>query len=360
LKQSGHNPLREELAQSQRIEPHPDADLLTALQEGSLQERERIEIMAHLAICTQCREIVSIATVVVSLHEEEIDPLILPRPARSPLRTWMPWVAAAASIAVVCAPVLVHQLGKPAPRTNESASISANTPALPPAAPAAATDQKLQASRSPEAKGEIHNSRKGSRSKAVLSPGNAAGLGINAAGRTEGNQPSNPSDTNQQAPNQSATIAAEAASAQGTPPQLVTPPKPKTTFHGSLHSAIGGARMMNEVRSADITHTNWRINDQGRVERSLNGGEWQVVLAAEKSKMRVVSVFDREVWVGGESLDLFYSIDDGTTWVQVNLPNKEGNEAAITHIRFQTQHSGTVDAEDGTSWSTSDGGKTWK
>jgi hypothetical protein len=354
LKQSGHNPLREQLAQSQRVEPHPDADLLAAFPEGSLQERERIEIMAHLAICTQCREIVSLVAGAISLHVEEVDPLTLPRPARSPLRTWLPWVAVAASIAVVCAPVLVYQLKKSTPRTTESASISANKPALPPAAPAAATDQRLQVSRSPEAKVEIHNSRKGSRSKAVVSPGNITELGINAPGRTENNRPSNSSDADQRVSNQPATIAAEAASASGGA-QLATPPKPGTAFHGSLPS-----RMMNEVRSAVITHTNWRINDRGRVERSLNDGEWQVVLAAEKSKMRVVSVFGREVWVGGESLHLFYSIDDGTTWDQVTLPNKEGSNAAITQIRFETQQSGTVEAEDGTSWSTNDGGKTWK
>ena len=76
--------------------------------------------------------------------------------------------------------------------------------------------------------------------------------------------------------------------------------------------------------------------------------------------MRVVAVFGNDVWVGGEDLRFYHSSDNGTTWSFVSLPTKTSGEHAIAHIVFQTQQGGTVEADDGSSWTTVDGGKTWK
>jgi photosystem II stability/assembly factor-like uncharacterized protein len=97
----------------------------------------------------------------------------------------------------------------------------------------------------------------------------------------------------------------------------------------------------------------------GRVERSFGDGAWQPVLASEGTKMRVVSVFDEEIWVGGENARLYHSSDNGNTWSMVPLPIKNGAAPTIVHIRFQTLRAGTVEAADGTSWTTDDGGVTW-
>src|SRR5580765_5179407 len=40
---------------------HPDADLLTAFSENALGPRERAEIVRHLAVCSFCREVNSLA-----------------------------------------------------------------------------------------------------------------------------------------------------------------------------------------------------------------------------------------------------------------------------------------------------------
>ena len=40
---------------------HPDADLLTAFRENALGPRERTEVMRHLALCSFCREVNSLA-----------------------------------------------------------------------------------------------------------------------------------------------------------------------------------------------------------------------------------------------------------------------------------------------------------
>jgi len=57
---------------------------------------------------------------------------------------------------------------------------------------------------------------------------------------------------------------------------------------------------------------------------------------------------------------LYHSSDSGNTWNIVPLPVKNGDEPVIVHIRFQTPQAGTVEAADGTSWTTADGGATWK
>jgi photosystem II stability/assembly factor-like uncharacterized protein len=96
------------------------------------------------------------------------------------------------------------------------------------------------------------------------------------------------------------------------------------------------------------------------VERSFGEGVWQKVLTDEKTKMRVVSVSNSEVWVGGDNARLYHSADGGDTWSAVMLPVKNGRDHAIAHISFQTRQAGVVQADDGTSWSTADGGVSWK
>jgi photosystem II stability/assembly factor-like uncharacterized protein len=104
----------------------------------------------------------------------------------------------------------------------------------------------------------------------------------------------------------------------------------------------------------------WRINAQGQAERSVGYGPWQTVLADEKARMRVVSIYGNAVWLGGDSLRLYHSEDNGVTWHMVQLPAKGGTEHEITHIRFQNVQMATAEADDGTQWTTFDGGKTWK
>jgi len=104
----------------------------------------------------------------------------------------------------------------------------------------------------------------------------------------------------------------------------------------------------------------WRINEAGQAERSLGSAMWQPVIPDERAMIRVISVFGSNVWLGGESPHLYHSKDDGTTWHLIQLPKKGTGPHAVTHIRFQGEQVGTVEADDGTQWSTVDGGQTWK
>jgi hypothetical protein len=44
----------------------------------------------------------------------------------------------------------------------------------------------------------------------------------------------------------------------------------------------------------------------------------------------------------------------------VPLPERNGPDHSIAHIRFDSAQEITIDAADGTSWATTDGGDSWK
>jgi photosystem II stability/assembly factor-like uncharacterized protein len=116
--------------------------------------------------------------------------------------------------------------------------------------------------------------------------------------------------------------------------------------------------------SALAARPQWRINEAGQVERSFSGGggngDWQQVLDAGPAKLRVISVIGNAVWAGGDQLRLYRSLDNGATWNPIQLPPKNGAASAITHVRFQSPLDGKIEAADGSSWVTTDGGATWK
>ena len=94
---------------SEHLHPglHPDPDSLSAFIEGMLPEHERLQCLAHLAECSQCREVVYLA--------QEPTPV----PAADPAPTWRRWfapvpvlaAAAAACIVVVPAAWYLHHKG---------------------------------------------------------------------------------------------------------------------------------------------------------------------------------------------------------------------------------------------------------
>lgn len=93
----------------QTVGEHPDADLLTAFAEQSLAGTERERLLAHLAACASCREVVSLAM------PQEAEPAEVATPAASWFR-WpvLRWTAVAATVIVVGAAVSVlYQRNRP-------------------------------------------------------------------------------------------------------------------------------------------------------------------------------------------------------------------------------------------------------
>jgi len=81
---------------------HPDADLLTAFVEQSLLPREREQLLAHLAVCPDCREIIGL--VLPETPELVVQPA--PKPAfwRWPV---LRWGTVAASVVIIVGAVTV-------------------------------------------------------------------------------------------------------------------------------------------------------------------------------------------------------------------------------------------------------------
>src|SRR6185369_15388497 len=102
------NPLKRGLRQmhSAGEVSHPDADLLTAFTEQSLTKRERQDVLAHLASCADCRDVVALA-----LPEAPIAP-----PADEPVKPlfwrWpvLRWGAVAASVVIVAVAVSIGNM----------------------------------------------------------------------------------------------------------------------------------------------------------------------------------------------------------------------------------------------------------
>jgi hypothetical protein len=266
MTQSKLNPLQQELASAPVVGPHSDFDQLTAFGEGKLLPREREQVLAHLASCAECRQLLSAATSAREIPVAESKPFLMPRPSRPPLKSWLPWVSIAATVLIAASAVIYYK--------NKGEFINAVVVKIQP------------------------------------DPGSSTA--------TQSSQ-------------------AEPTFSTSEPPAAVLPDS-----------------------SAAAARPHWRINDAAQPQRSFADGVWQAVLPDEKSKMHVISVFNSNVWIGGENTALYHSADNGVTWKQITLPQKNGREHAITHIRFQTAQSGKAEAADGTNWTTKDSGATWQ
>ena len=128
---------------------HPDADVLTAFSERSLPDRERSQVLEHLARCGECRDVIAL-----SLPAEEPTALVV-RPVRGGWLTWprLRWGLAAAGVIVVGSfGVLRYRASShpatvalyDAPRPEEISKAKNQTEPLP-ATSAAATNEEKKA-----------------------------------------------------------------------------------------------------------------------------------------------------------------------------------------------------------------------
>ena len=414
------NPLRRELARGKGKAPHPDDDVLTAFAENALAGQERGRVLEHLSTCAACREVLSHATSAMpeAVVREELHVL----PVRRPLRSWLPWVATAAAVVAVCSAVVMHQKGQELrEQASGPVTMAKLTPPAPPqlqplqptpappeqdrkkrqeaapaavigqpkkaAAAAAAQNQASQVAISPPQQ-ETLKKTPFSAAKSLRSMESRYGNLPPDTGRLEQQNglsrppaalpapPAPPAQTAAMAQVRAGTGAAamdsveiENAAALATPLDAAgggasSAAKAKTaTAAGGAAAApalASGAAGSMAGFSSTIARAHWRISDGGQAQRSVGNGAWQPVLPDEKAKMRVLSVYGGEVWIGGDDLRLYRSQDDGATWQLIQLPKKDSGAHAVTHIRFQSGQAGTVEADNGTQWTTVDGGQTWK
>lgn len=385
MKQSPSNPLQRELARTTPEGLHADANMLTAFAEGALLQRERQEVLAHLASCADCREALSVAVAAASNTAQGAETAPA-RPRHWLRRTGLLWAGAAAALVVALTLGILHEQklvreGQSSVASNEPVNRPAQTPAPSPEMNAPVQPEKKSAERqgkptqaparlqaappAPQAAMRApvmeeslkvepsegtaqQNSGLQENSQAVQSQGRSQQAGEGQVGSGAGEQSLN------------ALQSARDSSAQNRSGQNQS--AAPTAIAGSV-SAFGNvepSRAMAKAAIANLPRPHWRINAAGQAERSFGVGSWQRVLPDETTRMRVISVSGDDVWIGGEQLRLYRSRDNGATWHPVALPAKNGSDRGIVHIGFPAPATITVEAADGTAWTSTDGGATWK
>jgi hypothetical protein len=346
MKNSEPNPLQRELARSASVGPHPDSDILTAFAEGKLLQRERAEVFAHLATCPDCREVLAIATEAGPIPTSAAKPFLLPRSIQQTSRAWLPWASIAAGIIVVCSAGLLYR--EKLEFKQRATVATENAPAI----SSASTRQK-------ESSPPAHPAVAPGKAAADSNPSNlkASVLAKESGVQKTENQELGSMAVQSGLARQNSRIEVSSA-AETTPGEILARP-PAPVQAGSAFVSAEAPRATEQASLAAVARSHWRINSIGQAERSFGNEAWEAVLPNESSRMHVVSVFDRDVWIGGENTRLYHSVDNGLTWALVALPQKDGSEHVIAHIRFQTSQAGSIEAADGVTWTTTDGGVSW-
>jgi hypothetical protein len=135
---------------SNHLQPgyHPDADQIGAFLEQALPEHERAQVLDHLAVCPECREIVAL-----SLPETEIAPqTVVARPARW-WKSWtLAWPAAGLAAAAALVLLIAHRATPPPVTVPDRQQIAATH--VPPAPAPNSDNATLPESQSPTPKGD--------------------------------------------------------------------------------------------------------------------------------------------------------------------------------------------------------------
>jgi hypothetical protein len=132
------NLLRQRLAATEtgETQAHPDADALTAYMEQSLPAAESKTVIAHLAVCEPCREVVVLSQALMA--QPETQTVLAPAPVARWRKLFTPVFGAAAAVAAMAViAVMVLQLPQKNPQQGSTGatanSAAANSPAPQPA-----------------------------------------------------------------------------------------------------------------------------------------------------------------------------------------------------------------------------------
>jgi hypothetical protein len=158
---------------------------------------------------------------------------------------------------------------------------------------------------------------------------------------------------------QAAPPIAPSSAQPGHPPASETTPSNGNPPSSTPAFASQGTAPGSSITTVNAARPQWRINDHGQLERSSGDSSWRVVLGGNGQSVRVVSVAGEDVWAGGDNGRVYRSADSGQTWTTVVLPEKNGANQKIAHIRLESPREIRIEAVDGTTWVSADGGATW-
>jgi hypothetical protein len=389
---------------------HPDPDLLTAFAEKSLNDRERAEVLQHLGECTDCRDVISLAT-------PETVRTLPAVPERSPWLSWptLRWGALAACVIVVSAAVTLREWQtkeQPINSRQQKTQYSAAEKATP------AQENPTSASNAPKPPADELTAKSAppARFQSDRDPGTSVGNLAKQSNQTNADAArfankisgpvasppaSLPTDKIAQAEPQSATqntrndigSTTETLTVQSEAAPVVTNPAEKKAKDESnqneshkeiqtARAAVAGAMVMRD-RKADAaapdkttpsataeyakqsqasSAPSWTISANGSLQRSIDSGKnWQTIPVADNTVFRALAANDSDIWVGGAAGALYHSSDAGQHWTQVK-PAANGRllTADIVTVEFTDAQHGKVTTANHESWTTSDAGNSWQ
>lgn len=393
---------------------HPSSDLLNAYAEQCLSEEESRLVVAHLADCAVCREIVFVAT---RAAEEELQqtpakaPMLRlqsvrqlqmpqnglrsvrdelpnpqpepPPPQPAPQRHWWKWaVPAVAALILVGVGILerdqIGNMRSPAPET----AASVQRPATPEAKDTASASmnsrsQKNQAQQKSPAANELDRVESGSATdknemavsrradKSLDSTPTGALQAEPSAPRAVGNlaadeRPATTAKAAPPPPRQAIDISSAAPSANapngGNDLSYISPELKQQALANSAMAGGVPSGAMVTVQKNRAAPTRWRVSSDGHLEHTVGPSTWERVMSAEPVTFHAVTTVGSNVWAGGTDGALYYSSDNGREWNRVALAGEQG---AIKAIHFSNSRQGSLTTDAGTVWTTADGGTTW-
>lgn len=373
--------LRSRLGQQSVLQSdgHPDPNLLAAFAESSLLERERADVLAHLANCTDCREYLAVA---FSTPEPEASKAT--HPQRSSVRHWFRtwrWFVTAAAACCVIGVALQYYVEPPAKR-------------------AAIPQSHVEALKFPPAPGVAEVSVTAKR-EVEHRPARQVLLSkrLNAAMKDQGHaaaeQPA--LETSEPLPSEKENVvkpieeaaavanSAETAAASGysarpeaspTTPLLPlerdVPEKTRRALAPSrMKLAIAGSMVSPALSKTSAgPDTLWSINTSpkslstsfGVVQRSFDRGKtWEIIPLNDRVSFRAVTASGSEVWAGGSNGALFHSSDGGSHWVRIAISEEAAKPTgAIVSIDARDPSLLRISTSAGEQWISTDGGAHWK
>jgi hypothetical protein len=295
-------------------EPHPDANLLTAFVERSLVEKDRVQVLAHLARCSGCRDVV-----VLSLPEAISTQKVL-RPVFASRFSWpvLRWGAAFACVVVVGAAVSLHQR-KEVDQTHSGEGKAA--------AVSAAGRQDTQT-----ALAVIASVPK----PVAVAPQGARGEDEQGIGGVPRSMP---------IPGRAKDDVANSGSENAL----------QTTGDSAINKATSPLSTGSGV-------PRWALTADGSLQRSFDMGRtWEPVTVSVETSLRAVSASGFDIWVGGTSGALYHSDDAGDHWLKIQ-PMAAGQPLSsdIIGVEFPDFEDGRLNTASGEIWTTRDGGSTWQ
>jgi hypothetical protein len=381
---------------------HPDPDVLAAFAEKALAKTERVQVLEHLAQCSDCRDIVFLAT-----PEFETFGAVIPASSSGWLRgPVLRWGALAASVAVVTVAVMLPKLPHHPSLVASSPSAQSDVQGTVPQARMEEPNDKLTALPPPsygtlevdsrvrqQKRPEISNRAKGagvplrSSQAAAGSPTppvpQAAAVAASPAllaGSVDESQlelkKEQRSNLQVNAASEGVTLQAKAAA----PAELeMTPGKakdaPLKTQDSQAGLVVNGARVVANRTMADASPTKsdevqtwtkrvprWTLSSDGTLQRSFDAGKtWATIPVAGNSVFRALAAVGADIWVGGSGGSLYRSIDAGEHWLKVT-PSVGGKvlNADIIGVEFTDSSHGKLTTADEQIWITANAGQTWQ